>query len=198
MIVKTIDDCVLPIDKPVYIGQGFNGHSTHHIVETQLGKIDESYAIDFIVDIGSKVYAARAGRIVRIVSKYDDVKDNYFPKTSEDVDEQKLQHAVDSMNLIIIEHNDGTYGFYAHLMKGGIAKNQTNKRKLRVGDSVTQGQLIGYSGNTGYSSQPHLHFCIYSKPWTKGFALQTIPYRFKDYSGSLEDKEIHPELHKKK
>lgn len=51
-------------------------------------------------------------------------------------------------NLIIITHPNGTQTFYAHQSKFAVSQ----------GDNVTQGQIIGYVGNTGRSTGPHLHF----------------------------------------
>jgi len=51
-------------------------------------------------------------------------------------------------NYIVIEHNDGQSSSYAHLDKLSVAK----------GDKVSKGQIIGYSGSTGRSTGPHLHY----------------------------------------
>ena len=55
---------------------------------------------------------------------------------------------------IIIKHSDGGEAMYWHLKKDGVLVN--------VGDTVKQGQHIGYSGNTGYTAFPHLHFQVYN------------------------------------
>lgn len=55
-------------------------------------------------------------------------------------------------NYIIINHNNGYYSLYAHL--NGFAKG------LKVGSTVSRGQVIGYVGSTGWSTGPHLHFEI--------------------------------------
>ena len=197
ILPQTIDDYVLPVDKPVYIGQGFNGHSTHKRYVTDLGIIDDSYSLDFILDRGSNLYAARAGEIVKIVVEHSE-DDNYFLRENESVDGNRLQNALDKTNAIIIQHDDGTYGFYLHLMENGIANHPSEERKLHVADRVEQGQLIGFSGNTGFSSLPHLHFCIYKRSIEQGVALESVPFKFKNYDETLEDKEIHPHLHGEK
>ncbi len=51
-------------------------------------------------------------------------------------------------NYIIVRHHNGFETLYGHL----------NKRLVNVGDKVSAGQLIGWGGNTGRSSGPHLHF----------------------------------------
>lgn len=57
-------------------------------------------------------------------------------------------------NAIVIKHADNTYSQYAHL----------SQVKVWVGQTVTTGQLIGLSGNTGNTTGPHLHFEIRKTP----------------------------------
>ncbi|MCF0149204.1 MAG: peptidoglycan DD-metalloendopeptidase family protein [Clostridium sp.] len=51
-------------------------------------------------------------------------------------------------NLIIIKHEDNMSTYYGHL----------NEYKVKVGDKVKKGDIIGEVGNTGFSTGPHLHF----------------------------------------
>lgn len=53
---------------------------------------------------------------------------------------------------ILITHDNGLSTLYAHLSYIGVNE----------GDKVSTGQVIGYSGNTGYSTGPHLHFGVYA------------------------------------
>lgn len=55
-------------------------------------------------------------------------------------------------NYVIIEHPGSIYIVYGHLFPDSI--------KVSVGDVVAQGQIIGYTGNSGRSTGPHLHFQI--------------------------------------
>lgn len=55
-------------------------------------------------------------------------------------------------NRIMIKHPNGTVTLYAHLL--------ANSNKVKAGDKVSQGQVIGQRGSTGRSTGPHLHFEI--------------------------------------
>ena len=134
----------------VQVSQGYNGASTHQGMSR--------YAVDFPVPVGTPVYAARSGTVVACEGRHD--KGGYTKSYG--------QYA----NYIVIEHSDGTLANYYHLKKDGVA--------VSVGEQVKAGTLIGYSGSTGYSSGPHLHFSV-SKvdPVGKKRPL-TLPVRFKN------------------
>jgi murein DD-endopeptidase MepM/ murein hydrolase activator NlpD len=98
-------------------------------------------SLDFKMKKGSKICAAREG-VVTATKEDSDVgglKDEYYNKG----------------NHIIIEHSDGSIAMYWHLQKDGVLVN--------IGDTIVKGQLIGYSGNTGYTAFPHLHFQVQNK-----------------------------------
>ncbi|WP_419901400.1 M23 family metallopeptidase [Kiloniella sp.] len=59
---------------------------------------------------------------------------------------------------------------YLHLKKNGVL--------VEIGERVERGQVIGLSGNTGYSTAPHLHFHV-SGSQVEGDAFRTFPIRFK-------------------
>ncbi len=114
----------------VNVSQGYNGEWTH--------KGLSAYAVDFPVPVGTPIYAAREGIVVGAEGS------NNFGG----VGAEYRQYA----NYVIIEHSDGTMGNYYHLKQGGAA--------VQIGQKVLKGDLIGYSGNTGNSSGPHLHFSV--------------------------------------
>ncbi len=101
----------------------------------------ERAAIDFNMKKGTRVHAARDGIVVRV--KQDGEKGGLNSK-----------YRLDG-NMIIIQHKDSTRAGYWHLSKDGAFVN--------VGDSVKKGQLIGLSGNTGYTAFPHLHFLVWKR-----------------------------------
>jgi murein DD-endopeptidase MepM/ murein hydrolase activator NlpD len=95
-------------------------------------------ALDFKVKTGTRVCAARAGVVIAV---------------RKDSDERGLKpQNLSDGNYIFIQHDDGSVANYWHFQKDAVLVN--------VGDSIQTGQVIGLSGNTGYSAFPHLHFEI--------------------------------------
>ncbi len=122
----------------------------------------EEFAIDFDMAVGTPVHAARAGVVAR-------VQESHSKGCWEDGCGRYA-------NYIVILHSDGTTGEYYHLMQDGALVN--------VGDGVMHGQLIGYSGNTGHTTMPHLHFAVYRA--TEWGNTQSIPVRFAGADGIIK------------
>jgi murein DD-endopeptidase MepM/ murein hydrolase activator NlpD len=102
------------------------------------------YAIDFLVPIGTPIYAAESGKVVWV-------------KNDSKVGGRDKKKYWNLGNRIVIKHRNGEYTAYEHLKyKGALVK---------IGHKVRKGQLIGYSGNTGWSTiGPHLHFEVFNNP----------------------------------
>ncbi|MFQ3213597.1 MAG: murein DD-endopeptidase MepM/ murein hydrolase activator NlpD [Marivirga sp.] len=113
-------------------------------------------AIDFNLMVGDTIYAAREGFAYDI--KEDSNKGG-----------NNLSYEKDG-NYIYIYQPDGTLGKYVHLKQNGAL--------ITTGDSIAIGQAIGLSGNTGYSSGPHLHFTVVHN---KDFIPKTLSVSFLNY-----------------
>lgn len=122
----------------------------------------EAWAVDFDMPEGTPVHAAREGTVVRVVDEHDRAC----------WEEGCGRYA----NFVIVLHEDGTTGEYYHLMHRGAA--------VREGQAVARGELIGWSGNTGKSTMPHLHFAVYvARSWGR---TQSVPVRFETRRGVVD------------
>lgn len=74
-------------------------------------------------------------------------------------------------NHIVQDIGDGNYAFYAHL--------QPNSLKVKPGDKLSAGQVIGALGNSGNSDAPHLHFHVMDGP--DPLASNGLPFTFKSF-----------------
>ena len=117
------------------IAQSFGGTLTTHDSE------HDRHAIDIEMPEGTPIVAARAGTVV-------DVTIEHFAGATD----PKL---LDRANSVTILHDDGTIAQYAHLAQRPAVVSR--------GQRVAAGNRIGFSGSTGYSSGPHLHFAV-SRP----------------------------------
>jgi murein DD-endopeptidase MepM/ murein hydrolase activator NlpD len=113
------------------------------------------YAIDWKMPEGTPVCAARGGVVVKI-------------KTDSDRGGSSIKYDKDN-NYVMIRHDDGTLGHYCHLQKDGAT--------VKAGQRVEAGEVIAHSGNTGFSSGPHLHFAVI-KP-RNGRERESLPVRFR-------------------
>ena len=73
-------------------------------------------------------------------------------------------------NYVILRHAGGEYSHYVHLKQGSV--------KVKAGDTVTRGQVIGQLGHTGNSTEPHLHFQLTDGP--DPLYSRSVPIVFKD------------------
>jgi peptidase M23-like protein/PA14 domain-containing protein len=117
---------------PYLAGQRYAVTQSWHDPYSHHGK--SAYAYDFALPMRTPVVAAAAGVVAFAESGHRGCGD------------ESLRSAA---NFVTIYHADGTATLYAHL----------SRVTAHVGDVVTSGQVIGYSGKTGYTDcQPHLHF----------------------------------------
>jgi murein DD-endopeptidase MepM/ murein hydrolase activator NlpD len=166
-------------------GNGCCGNSSHRgAVQPSAGRLNgtERFAIDFVrldPDAGGAVTFRGDG------TKNDDyfaygapllaVADGKVVSVQSDVPDSTPQHAptVDEIeqlggNHVILDIGAGNYVYYAHLIPGS--------EMVKVGDTVKRGQVIGKLGNSGNSSEAHLHLHVTRAPLP--LAGDNVPYVF--------------------
>ena len=141
-------------EHPARIHQGFDGSFSHTSEESR-------YAIDAAADEGTPVLAAREGVVM-------EVQDDYY---GAGLDKEKFATRA---NVVRILHRDGSMAVYAHLRPESVG--------VQAGRHVYVGQKIGESGNTGFSTGPHLHFCVQVN---RGMKLVSVPFRMRGPDGPL-------------
>lgn len=169
-------------DMKVYLGNFYGpGHDSTYVYTLPFEKgtahyLSQGYdgsfshqgenAIDFIMPTGTSILAIRDGIVAEVVEHNNDG----CPYRS----------CLKMANSILIYHDDSTFSRYSHL--------QLNGAIVEVGDRISQGDHIAYSGNTGWSSEPHLHFSIFEI--TEGNVSYSIPTKFNTENGIvfLEEK----------
>ncbi len=154
-----------PADRRFLVGQGFHGQSTH-------GTVQNEFAVDINMPEGTPVLAARDGVVM-------EVEENFWGHGQK-------EYYLDRANRVRLLHEDGSMTVYAHLGFEQVA--------VQPGQVVLVGELLGYSGNTGYSSGPHLHFAVQA---IVNDELVSLPFRFITSDGDLLQPETGGWLPKK-
>lgn len=115
-------------------------------------------ALDFDMAIGSEILAIRDGVIIKVV----DNNNRSCPTSS----------CSRFNNYIVIYHADGSFAEYAHIKYKGATVSK--------GQKIKKGDIIAYSGNTGWSSGPHLHLEVFMQ---NIHARKTLPVKFRINDG---------------
>jgi murein DD-endopeptidase MepM/ murein hydrolase activator NlpD len=127
--------------------QGFHGAFSH--------RGNNEYAVDFNCPVATPVVAARPGVVVAINASAQG-----SGTSPEFLDDRRT-------NFVIVRHADGTLGEYMHLAPSGV--------DVHPGQLVERGQELALSGNTGFSSTPHLHFQVMTAAGD-GMAKRSFPF----------------------
>ena len=136
-----------PLNGKGWLSQGIRG-TTHQ------GRME--YAYDLAADIGTPVYAMRPGRVIAVQDKYPDTGGG--------------KDRIAKFNYVWLEHEGGYRSAYIHLQQGFVSAT-----KIKSGDWVEAGQLIGKSGNSGWSTGPHLHLEVQQPGPSRSFT-KTAPF----------------------
>ena len=133
--------------------QGYDAKLTHHGAER--------YTLDFGMPVGTPVHAARDGVVVLV-------------EDSHDVGCAR-EECGRFANFVVVLHSDGTTGEYFHLARASV--------RVRPGERVARGQWLALSGNTGFSTAPHLHFGVYRTGRDR--TTTSLAVRFETRSGAI-------------
>ena len=137
----------------IAVSQAFPDTKTH-------GDPGSQYAIDFVMPVGTQVFAAREGVVIDVASGF------FEHGTDLHVDGPRA-------NIVRMLHDDGTMSLYGHL----------NWNSIRVvpGQHLARGEYLADSGNTGFTTGPHLHFVVQRN---RGGALVSVPVEFAGPGGA--------------
>jgi murein DD-endopeptidase MepM/ murein hydrolase activator NlpD len=138
--------------KQYRISQAYPDSMTHNTA-------DSRHAVDIVMPENTNIFAARGGTVVAVAHS------NFRGGA----DRAKYGAMA---NIVKILHDDGSFAVYAHLSWDSI--------RVRPGEFVNQGQYIADSGNTGFSTGPHLHFVVIRNDGTKSIS---VPLLFNDGQG---------------
>jgi murein DD-endopeptidase MepM/ murein hydrolase activator NlpD len=128
------------------ISQAFPTRFTHNSAESQ-------FAVDVALPDGTPVYAARDGTVINL--RHDSFMGAPTPIM------------LDQANMVEILHDDGTIAIYAHLHWDSV--------RVQPGQHVRRGEYIADSGNTGFTTGPHLHFAVIRNA---GLLAVSLPIQF--------------------
>ncbi len=123
-------------------------------------------------DYGADVVAVANGRVVSMLNNLDDQIPGHLPDPSTiNVDNVDGNH-------VVLDLGGGRFAFYAHLQKNSV--------RVKPGDEVKKGDVLGKLGNTGNTSAPHLHFHVMTSPSVLG--SDGVPYLIDafDFAGQLD------------
>jgi murein DD-endopeptidase MepM/ murein hydrolase activator NlpD len=129
--------------------QGFHGTFSH--------RGSNEFAIDFDCPVATPVLATRPGVVIATHAAAQGAG-----TTPEFLDFKRT-------NFVMVQHEDGTLGEYMHLAPSGI--------QVKPGQHIERGQKLALSGNTGFSSTPHLHFQVMTAG-EDGLTARSFPFRF--------------------
>lgn len=128
--------------------QGFHGTFSH--------RGSNEYAVDFDCPVATPVLAARPGTVVAANAAAQG-----SGTTPEFLEYRRT-------NFVIVLHDDGTLGEYMHLAPSGV--------RVSIGQRVDRGDELALSGNTGFSSTPHLHFQVMTAA-SDGISALSFPFQ---------------------
>jgi hypothetical protein len=147
-------------------------------------RVAERYAIDFVqLDDNNKMISGPIDKLTSYAfygTAIYSVADGTVVATADDRPEQvpgKLPQGISLQmalgNYVVVDIGDGRFAFYAHLQPGGV--------RVKPGDKVKAGQVLGLLGNSGNTDAPHLHFHVMDG--ISPLLSNGLPYVFTSFTG---------------
>lgn len=152
------------------------GHGSKQLVtQGYFGRMTHAglQALDFDLKQGTPICAARAGTVIHV--KQDSNLGGPDPSFD------RFDNSIEVM------HSDGTWAVYAHL--------QLNGARVREGQRVNAGEVLGLSGATGMASGPHLHFVVYQASWDLPRSVATVFKTGVSATASLQEGQTYYAYH---
>jgi hypothetical protein len=157
MDYKTKTDLILPFREAWNVTNGGRSMETNNHADPDRSPKSMQYAYDFRLEhsgtgerledyevFGKEVISPAKGQVIQIINGAIDLRPG----------ERDRGNGVG--NTIITDYGNGEFGLVCHLKHDSI--------KVNVGDQVEQGQVIALCGNTGNTSEPHVHFQLMDGP----------------------------------
>ena len=123
--------------------------------------LGDGHALGDWLGYGAKIHSDAAGTVVSAVDGRPDAPINDLPVAP-------FVHSPDEFpgNHVIVKIGEGEYAFYAHMQPGSV--------RVKPGQQVRTGEVLGLLGNSGNSTNPHLHFSIQNGPHP--LASSSLPF----------------------
>jgi murein DD-endopeptidase MepM/ murein hydrolase activator NlpD len=162
------DPKVVAETNPVYLFP-FQHGSKFRLSQGYHGKFShqKKYAVDFEMPLGTPITAVHDGVVVDV-------------KQDSDRGGADKSYATEGNYVLVYHPADGYYATYSHIRKNGAAK--------RLGEKVKAGEVVAYSGNTGWSAGPHLHFEVL-KPGKMELATTPVNFQGQGDKEAIEPRE---------
>jgi len=152
----------LPVDGAVWLAQRFAVDWEQLNAENRIHAGSKEALTSYTI-YGRPVFAVAAGTVVEAINDQLDQPPGSYP----------VGLSLDQIdgNSVILDIGGGNYVLYAHMQRGSV--------RVKVGESVTRGEVIGLVGNSGNTIAPHLHFQLMSGP--QSVASDGLPYEIDSY-----------------
>ena len=199
---------IFPLRGISYVGVGASFHTAHRWVvpeefaldiaklgETGLSHKGDGTRFEDYYAYGADILAVANGRVIEMaddqsedttaMQRPNETQEAYFERLQKEQAE-RLEKGSVLGNYVVIDHGQSEFSLYAHFKPGSV--------RVRKGDQVKSGDVIGQLGSSGNSTEPHLHFQITDKPDLGGAGIpmnfSNLTILWADYPRPLQSGDI--------